>query len=318
MFNNIKKSAKLFAIAAFIGTSTLSVITPAEAAVIDTNLVWRVQVAIRVGDIENAGTNGLIKAKLNDKNVSFLNKSGQDFARGSFAKYDLSINDVENTSNIKYLELVNTSLDSLCINSVDLYVNNLFIKTISFGKANACKSLQSPLLNPFYSSYKVFSYDDIRTALSLKYQHSQALNVTKELGISSLDFTSRLEDAIGNQLAQTSNWKWGPQIGTTMIEYSVKNNYGITLDINADIHKVLSPLDGAYGLGMKFKCISKNTLNDTLIGYITFIGSDDVWVYPHELDNITFMWPSCYKMTVLRNGNISFTPPSLNGVLARP
>ncbi len=102
---------------------TLMTSVPTQAQNIEDVDVWRTTLRVAVCDRNDAGTDSRIRARLRDEYFN-LSLGHNEFKRGQTDVFEIVVDDVTTIGDIRWIELLNTGRDRLCIDRVDLIVNH--------------------------------------------------------------------------------------------------------------------------------------------------------------------------------------------------
>lgn len=83
----------------------------------------RIELRIKVADVPDAGTDSSVWVSLGAFNMTWINTPIDDLERGSDVTYALSTDHLNKISDISEITIANTGSDALCIESIDLFVN---------------------------------------------------------------------------------------------------------------------------------------------------------------------------------------------------
>lgn len=99
--------------------------TPAKVP-IESTIVKRLQLGVKVSDTKDAGTDDRVYVILNEER-GYLDYDRDDFEKGSYFKYDVPVSDVITLADIKKLQLKKTGGNGVGVKRVELYVNGVEI-----------------------------------------------------------------------------------------------------------------------------------------------------------------------------------------------
>jgi hypothetical protein len=241
--------------------------------------IWRVQLGVRVANVENAGTNSEISVSLNDltPNYTYLDYGHDDFERNSSFTYDLSLKNIGYLSDISRLQLSRFGDDQVLIRSICLMVNNgdtIFYR--NFGNSG-----QSALN---LSGYTV-SHDELRgnsywnaflqASQSDRFQNVPPVKLADngqfQVEISREEIVSRIESLVGNMIHAEPDvrgkMQWG-QLEGDAVEISRKsaNRIGVDLDLEVPINNWPNPkLDVDFDLGITKECVDDSTMTIRIV-----------------------------------------------------
>jgi hypothetical protein len=188
--------------------------------------VYRVQLAVTVANIGNAGTNDPVSASLNAGNLTWMDYSRNDFQKGSTNVYDLQQTQVTTLANIQQLQLTKTGSDGLCVASVTLTVNNVVI---------FAKSLGSPCLWLDDSSGRQLTTTITSSELRSHAQWIAFSAPAFPLRITQAEFESRIESQVGHAMNGNPMY-WGHLHGRGVeVTRKSADTLAVDLDLAVDI-----------------------------------------------------------------------------------
>jgi hypothetical protein len=97
--------------------------------------IWRLQMRLRIADIEDAGTDDDVRVQLNSRNSTWLDYGRDDFERNDTFTYDLGMVGIRKISDLEYIRISKTGDDGLALKSFVLLVNGREIYMHSFAGA---------------------------------------------------------------------------------------------------------------------------------------------------------------------------------------
>lgn len=95
--------------------------TPPNSA--DNYKVWRAQIRLVTGNIDDAGTDDSVKVELNSLNHTWIDYGRDDFERNDDFIYDLNLDNISKLGDIRMLKISKPGGDGWCLRSVELIIN---------------------------------------------------------------------------------------------------------------------------------------------------------------------------------------------------
>jgi hypothetical protein len=234
----------------------------------DNLLVWRLQVRLVIGDVDDAGSDDDVEVILNPGSVTWLDSPANDFERNTSRIYDLPLDGVGRMADISQLFLTKTGDDGMCLSRVELVVNN----RLAFSQAPPTASGPCRWLDSDGSGLNlVFSGTQLRADANwLAFQQP-----TPPLVIPAAEWRSRIEGIVGNSIA-TNSLYWGDISGEAVELAGNGSALHVDLDLAADVTILPDPgVDIDFDL--VFSCDVDNKLLITSTNLAVDVDSSIVW-----------------------------------------
>ena len=175
--------------------------------------VYRVQIRIETGDVDDAGTDDDVLVSLNQKNFTWLDYGRNDFQRGDTYTYDLLLDDVARISSIKWITFNKTGSDDWCIKSFELLINH--------------QALVLPPVRIYREEFPTCRWLDDkngdRRSLTIPFAKLRAQSAWRQAripgtigAIDRTELISRIEGAVGHALHYESRASWGESYGKSV------------------------------------------------------------------------------------------------------
>ncbi|MGE3182914.1 MAG: fibronectin type III domain-containing protein, partial [Phycisphaerae bacterium] len=217
--------------------------------------VWRLQLGVKVGNIEDANMDDSLKVSLNAGssfeipfgNGTWLDYGRDDFERGSDFIYDLNIDAISQRSDITRITLAHAGSDAVCIENIRLYVNGVEVFDRTFNQSGVCKWLDN-------NDSHTITYDQLRTHPKWQAYQTPFPPLTIRRG----ELESRVESMIGHMIHDQDVY-WGDRDGRAYVEASMKDasTMHMTLDLKADANNLPDPeVDISFDLAIAVGCDS--------------------------------------------------------------
>ncbi len=186
--------------------------------------IWRAQVRMVVGDVDDAGTDDGVKVELNDNHHTWLDYGRDDFQRNSDFTYDLVLSNVGKLDDIKYLRISKTGSDGLCLKSFDLLINGkkIFSQNLAVGRT-PCRWIDGD-----DGHQPTFSVS--RAALRAHPLWQTYTQPFPPLVIPRAELESRIESIVGDRLHGTKLY-WG-EISGRAVEVTRKDDHTVHVDLD--------------------------------------------------------------------------------------
>jgi hypothetical protein len=186
--------------------------------------VWRAQLRLRTGDVDDAKTDDAVYARLN-AHRTYMNYGRNDFERGDAFTYDLVLNGVTKLGDITELTVGKEGSNGWCVSGLSLIVNNVTVYSQDFGPP--CKWLDPP---GGQSTWAV-AYSDLRQHASWQAYSplTAALGILD--GLKHGDLESIIEANVGHGLYGTDLY-WGKLHGRAV---EVTRRSDTSLDVDLDL-----------------------------------------------------------------------------------
>ncbi len=192
--------------------------------------VFRVQLRLRMADVEDAGSDDRMGVSLNYNALGYnhtgLNYARDDFERNSDFTYDLDQKNIRRLHDITDIRIAKYGSDAVCIRSFDLLVNNKVAFTRTYGNTSTtCKWIDG---DAPYSPTLHVTHAELRAATSF----TGFVSPQASLSVPRAELESRMESLIGNLFWTSSEVKWGHIYGRPVeISYVAPNKFHVDLDL---------------------------------------------------------------------------------------
>jgi hypothetical protein len=230
------------------------------------NTVWRAELIVRTGDVDDAGTDDSVFVLLNSAagntqpggNRTWLDYARDDFERGANHTYDLGLGSVGELGDITQITIGKTGDDGWCVRDFTLKVNgfDLYTQDLS-ASAQGCLWLDTE-----GGHATTFSVDHATLRASppwANYNEDAALLLLAFRGIPNEEVVSRIEGIVGDSVHGESLY-WGHLHGAG-VEASrgcpatapTCNSIHVDLDLAADVNNAPDP-EVDVDFDLKFEC----------------------------------------------------------------
>ncbi|WP_426320752.1 hypothetical protein [Microbacterium sp. E-13] len=232
--------------------------------------VWRVQLAVRVADVSDAGTSDPIEARLTSPLVTFSPNGNRrwldhgpqftggfggwrdDFARGSERVYDLDQRYVRELADITMLTIAKDGSDAVGIAEVRLLVNNIEVFRRLFGETSStCLWIDD---GDGHQPQHTIWHGELRA--DPRWQAFLGANHFPPLRISNAEIVSRIEGLVGHAIHGTDAY-WGEFHSPAWVEATFVDaeRLHVDLDLQADVPIVSDPeVDIDFDLRFAIDC----------------------------------------------------------------
>ena len=221
--------------------------------------VWRVQVRITTADVEDAGTDDAVSIGLTALappsgpawGVTWMDYARDDFQRGSSNLYDLDFSAISEISEISRLTISKTGSNGLCIEALELRVNETTAYQQTFGDTSStCHWLDNDNGNErtlvvshqqlrAHSAWQNFSFTSPVRYLGEDPDDQQVALL--QLEITKAELISRIEAHVGNAIHGEDAY-WGEFHGDPVeIERESREAVHVDLDLAADVPIINDP-----------------------------------------------------------------------------
>lgn len=201
--------------------------------------VWRLQLAVRVSNSDDADMDDNLEVRLNTsdgrflpaRNSTWLDYGRDDFERGSFFVYDLNLETIEQRSDINQITLLHEGSDAVCIDSIGLFVNGVSVFARDFAAEGGCKLLDNH--DSFHVSHERLRADPRWNA----YQTPPV-----PLRFTRAELESRIESMVGDMLHDQPAY-WGDRDGRAFVEATFVDpqRLHVTLDLEGEANNMPDP-----------------------------------------------------------------------------
>jgi hypothetical protein len=229
----------------------------------DSTIVWRVQLRLKTGTTDNAGTNDNVFVGLtSEEHVegggselevlenslttgSWLDYARNDFERGDDDLYDIRLNNVERLRDITRIQIGKTGTDGWCLASVEVIVNG--VRLMAKNYPGNCDYIDPPggtdhLWIPYAT---MRGHEDWRSSV-LPYPTR----------ITTADIKSMIQSEVGHEIRFAPAY-WGHYHGEPIfirVDPEAKR-YGIDLDMAIEVDNFADPdLDVKFALDVVSTC----------------------------------------------------------------
>ena len=197
--------------------------------------LYRVKLKIHTASKNHAGTNDPVYVKLKSSAGKYYMDYGRnDFERNYAHNYDLVISGMTELRDIQQLQIGKEGNDGLCIEKVELFINNnelMFSK--NFGNSN-CHWLDN---DNGHTRTITFDYDDLRSGGNWSVD-LEDLNYPSTFTAETME--SMVESIVGDQLQKTDfsdiasglEVKWGYKRGSEYVSIARKNDSTQRVDLD--------------------------------------------------------------------------------------
>lgn len=216
---------------------------------LDGRSVWRLQLRLRMADVEDAGSDDDIYVAVNGRNTTWLNYSHNDFERGSDFTYDLLLDGVSDLSDINGMIIEKTGSDGVCIESLSFLVNGSEIFTQQFGSTSStCHWLDQEDGN---ETSLIVS----RAAMRAHPLWQGFQQPSPPFGFPRAELESRIEGIVGDALHAKDAY-WGELDGERYVEVTGKDEQVIhvTVDLKAEVPGSNPEVDLSFDLRFAGAC----------------------------------------------------------------
>lgn len=253
--------------------SRVSRVVCAHTRPVASNTVGRIQLLVRVADVEDAGTDDGMSVRLNEMsylnhpngNLTHLDYARDDFERNSSFTYDLDPAGIADLGDIIQIRLEKSGSDGLCLRDFQLLVNGVTVYTRTFGNtATTCRWLDNST-----GHSTVFAVTKAELRAHPQWIGYRAPSLQLQIGRPELE--SRIEGLAGNAIHGTEAY-WGHLYGRA-VEVSRKDSstMHVDLDLAASVDWLPNPeVDVDMDLGVGFVAsgggweLQINTVNSTV------------------------------------------------------
>jgi hypothetical protein len=196
--------------------------------------LWRAQLTVGVADVSNAGTDDAVVVRLNSPGTAhylpalhetWTDYSRDDFERGSRFTYDLVLDGLTEFSDITMLSLHKDGTDGLCIEDVELIINDVPVFDAAF---DSCHWIDG---DDGHSDTLTFFHDELRA-----HPHWQSYETPyPPFEIPREEIVSRVEAMVGHSIHGTDLY-WGNSYGNHAVEvgYVADDRLHVNVDLAAD------------------------------------------------------------------------------------
>lgn len=214
--------------------------------------LWRAQLWIKTGSVEDARTDDDVRVQLNGNNITWLDYPRDDFEKGDSWSYDLNLINVPRMSLIDYLEIAKNGQNGWCIEEIALRLNHNMVFYKSFANLpDGCRWLD----NDYEGRRIKISSEDLRTN-----QHWIPFYVSPfpPATIEKHELTHIFEGIIGD-IFHYSDLFWDPNHDGKAVELSKidDSTIHVTIDSKADIFLFDPYVE--IELDVSFSCIDEET-----------------------------------------------------------
>jgi hypothetical protein len=230
------------------GEANNSVVTPITILAIpaDTTPVWRVQLVMKTADVSRAGTDDMVRVRLNENNETIVDYGRDDFERRDSFVYDMVLDSIRTFSDIRKIEITKNSTDGWCTAGLELRLNGV---TVFLRDFSPCR-----WIDPGQTFRDlVISYADLRHhARWAAYATPPLANL---LLLQRADLESIIEANVGNALAGTAA-EWGKFHGRA-VEVSRHSSADVLVDLDLKTRGALPSdveLDVDFVVGLPCTC----------------------------------------------------------------
>ena len=215
--------------------------------------LYRVKLKIHTASKTHAGTNDPVYVRLKSgASKYYLDYGRNDFERNNAHEYDLVISGITELRDIQQLEIAKEGSDGLCLERVELYVNDdqlMFDK--NFGNTN-CHWLDN---DSGHTRSIVFDHDDLRLGGNWSVDLA-SLDYPKTFTATTME--SMVESIVGNELKKADfssiasglDIKWGYKYGSKYVYISRKND--TTQNVDLDLKLTYDYNIGSWERSAKF------------------------------------------------------------------
>ncbi|MDX2199196.1 MAG: fibronectin type III domain-containing protein [Phycisphaerae bacterium] len=289
--------------------------------------VWRVQLAVRVADQDDANMDDNLQVLLNSAsgdlrpsfNDTWLDYGRDDFERGSFFVYDLNLDGIDQRSDITQIQLRHEGSDAVCIDSIGLYVNEVSVYARDFAAEGRCKSLDDS--DRFTVSHETLRSDP---------RWQSYITPPAPLFIDRNELESRIEGMMGHMLHDQDAY-WGDRDGRAFVEATFVDaeRLHVTLDLKGEVDNFFDPeIDISFDLVVSAGCESDGSVAIT-IATENFDASVDLGFLGSVIDFFTPIPPvfdlpcaggvgRCLERRIASAIEAAFVPISLEIVVDTP
>jgi hypothetical protein len=188
--------------------SSIRVTGPNEA-----ERVYRLQMRIETGDVDEAGTDDDVLVSLDKDNVTWLDYGRDDFRRGDIYTYDLITDNISKMSSIKWITFSKTGSDGWCLKSFELRINHQSERLppvrIYREEFPVCRWIDN---NDGHQGSLTVPFSRLREAPSWS-----GARVPGVVGvIEAAEVVSRVESLVGHHLHYQSRGFWGQSHGKSV------------------------------------------------------------------------------------------------------
>lgn len=198
--------------------------------------IYRAQLRVKTADIPQAGTGDQVRVRLNAApggltvpfgNVTVMDYGQNDFERQDDFLYDLELTGIVTSTDVTLLSISKTGSDGLCIESIELLLNNVSVFAEDFSNTqDKCHWLDNE--NGHSNTYSVF-HDSLRA-----HPGWQSLGPTIQLAIERDEIESRIEGLIGHLFSSIDDAKWGDRHGRAWVEASYRDDRRLSVDLDME------------------------------------------------------------------------------------
>lgn len=198
--------------------------------------IYRAQLRVKTANISDAGTDDKIRVRLNAApggltvpfgNVTVMDYGQDDFERQDDFLYDLELTGIVNSSDITLLSISKNGSDGLCIESIELLLNNVSVFDQDFSNTgDKCHWIDN---EGGHSNIYSVSHESLRA-----HPGWQGLGPTIQLSIDRDEIESRIEGLIGHLFSSIDDAKWGDRHGRAWVEASYRNDKRVSVDLDME------------------------------------------------------------------------------------
>lgn len=236
--------------------------------------IWRLQLRVTTGDVEDAGTDDDVQVSLNPINFSWIDYGviadydgsgsefrgfdGDDFERGDTMTYDLLLNGVLSMNDIDWITLSKGGSDGWCVSEVELLVNN-HPRPLASSSFGSCRWLDDASVGLVRTPPRsvVIPFDSLRNDVG--WDNYRRPLLTNLAVIPRDEVVSRIHSIVGDALHGTLGY-WGKLQGSASVETSGSSDaprvVHVDLDLSGDATAVPDPevdIDFDLRLGCVFE-----------------------------------------------------------------
>jgi hypothetical protein len=238
---------------------------------LDSITVWRVQLAVRIADVSDAGTSDPIQARLTSPLMTFSPNGNRrwldhgpqwsgggiggwrdDFARGSERVYDLDQRYVSELADITMITIAKDGTDAVGIAEVRLLVNNVEVFRRLFGETSStCLWIDD---GDGHQPQHTIWHGELRA--DPLWQAFVGANHFPPLRISNAEIVSRIEGLVGHAIHGTQA-HWGEFHSPAWVEATFVDaeRLHVDLDLQADVPILSDPeVDIDFDLRFAIDC----------------------------------------------------------------
>jgi hypothetical protein len=187
--------------------------------------IIRAQVVFWMSHKDHAGTDDAVGVSLNTGNGTWLNYGRDDFERGKYYTYDLSLENLSTFDDISYLNIYKKGDDGMRILDIDLIINGEKVYASNFAEDVCLDNEGGHSLNYLIPRSELEMHPNWRDRGVFK--PSLPFIIPRE------EMESRLESIVGHQLHydDRAEWEWDGNDGHWVEVYYV-NDYTMGVDLD--------------------------------------------------------------------------------------